>query len=95
MKKRIISFLVAVSILAGMMSPAVYAEDILPQDTPQATPETASEEIPAQTEELDTISVDENKEVLSQDDAVEPAAQIEEEEPLNPCRQIFCRIVST
>ena len=80
MKKRIISFLVAVSILAGMMSPAVYAEDILPQDTPQATPETASEEIPAQTEELDTISVDENKEVLSQDDAAEPAAQIEEEE---------------
>ena len=84
MKKRIISFLVAVSILAGMMSPAVYAEDILPQDTPQATPETASEEIPAQTEELDTISVDENKEVLSQDDAVEPAAQIEEEETTEP-----------
>ena len=80
MKKRISSFLLAVSMLAGMMSPAVYAEDILPQDTPQATPETASEEIPAQTEELDTISVDENKEVLSQDDAAEPAAQIEEEE---------------
>ena len=61
MKKRLISFLLAMSMLAGMMSPAIYAEETVSQEQPEATSETALPmepslevpEKPAPTDELE------------------------------------------